>query len=114
MSEHLKISIGAAVRVGRQTAGLTQEELAERIGRHADTISLVERGKTLPTLDLLLEVANVLEVPLSSILSSDFGARSTSARRARLEAEISALICRVPDARLEYVRDQLNLLLNLR
>lgn len=41
----------------RRTAGLTQQELAERIGVDKGYISRVERGKTIPSAAMLYKMA---------------------------------------------------------
>ena len=113
MSEQLKQSIGAAVRAARQTAELTQEELADRVGRHADTISLIERGRTLPTLDLFVDLAKALEVPISDMLPDQLN-NEISRKRSKLEAEILQLLRQTPEPRLAFVRDVLNLMISLK
>ena len=113
MSDHLKHFIGSAVRAARLRIGLTQEELADRIGRHADTISLVERSRTLPTIDLLLEISWALDVSIKELLPSQEVDADLTDNRIRLEAEIGLLLSTIPEHRLEYVREQLSLLRNL-
>lgn len=41
----------------RRSAGLTQQELAERIGVNKGYISRVERGKTIPSAAMLYKIA---------------------------------------------------------
>ena len=57
-------AIGARVRSFRKRRGLTQEELAGRIGRSAEALSVLERGRSTPTLPVLERLAKELEVPL--------------------------------------------------
>jgi transcriptional regulator with XRE-family HTH domain len=65
------ISLGNFVRERRQDLGLTQEQLAERVGytvRQAE-ISRLERGRiALPRRDRLNHLAAALEVPISELL----------------------------------------------
>ncbi len=52
------------LRMARISAGLTQAELAKRIGCARSTISDYERGKTLPDAERLAELASALGLPL--------------------------------------------------
>lgn len=52
----------------RHEAGLTQEEVAERSGRHANYIGDIERGQRNPSLMVLLAIAGALDVSLSELL----------------------------------------------
>jgi len=113
MLESLKERIGAAVRAGRSEAGLTQEELAERIGRHADSVSLIERGRTLPTLDMLVGLSAALKLPISELVPTAVPEKQKSTRRVLLEAEIVQLLKAVPEKRLEAVRDQVRMIAEL-
>ena len=44
------------VKIARVGVGLTQQQLAEKIGVTRQTISLIEKGKYNPTLKLCLEI----------------------------------------------------------
>ena len=57
-------AIGARVRTLRKRRGLTQEELAGRIGRSVETLSVLERGRATPTLPVLGRLSEALDVPL--------------------------------------------------
>ena len=60
---------GAAVREARATAGLTQEELAERAGLDRSYIGGVERGDRNPTLLVIEKIAQGLEINLAELFS---------------------------------------------
>lgn len=49
--------IGRVVRESRRAAGMTQAELARRIGTTQPAISKIESGRTLPGIDLLERLA---------------------------------------------------------
>ncbi|HLV99393.1 MAG TPA: tetratricopeptide repeat protein [Ktedonobacterales bacterium] len=65
MSTQPEPPFGTLLRRARRTAGLTQEELAERAGLSVDTLSLLERGSTRAphqeTVDLLAEALHLSE-----------------------------------------------------
>jgi transcriptional regulator with XRE-family HTH domain len=53
--------IGRAIRAARETAGLTQHELGERIGVRWLTISRYERGESQVSLARLDQIARALD-----------------------------------------------------
>lgn len=63
----LKVLIGQRIAEARQTVGLTQEELAERIGLASENLSRAERGRSLLKTDKLIAVADVLGVSLNDL-----------------------------------------------
>ncbi|MFE9084217.1 helix-turn-helix domain-containing protein [Brevundimonas sp. NPDC003935] len=60
--------ISKSLRLLRRFKGLSQTEIAQRLGVTKSWISEIESGKKEPTLNLLHGYADVLEIPLSSIL----------------------------------------------
>ena len=54
---------GGIVRRLRRDAKLTHEQLAEKAECHPTYISLVERGKRNPSLDMVLRLSRALECP---------------------------------------------------
>ncbi len=114
MSDTLKNAIGPALAAARKTAGLSQEDLARRINRHKDSISHIERRETIPTLPMLYEIADALGVQIADLLPSQTSEKSLPPTRVRLEAEVVSVIRSLPDDRLEYLRDHLDLLRKLK
>lgn len=70
MNALLAQQIGAQVRVARQRAGLSQEQVAEAINLPTPLFSRLERGKVLPTLATLVELCDVLRVPVDFLLGN--------------------------------------------
>ena len=66
---------GRAIRVVRSAHGLSQRQLADRIGVSPSHLSLIESGKRDPSLKLLEEIAGNLAIPmhLLALLASDVG-----------------------------------------
>ncbi len=71
----------------RRQQGLTYEQLADRAGIHRTTIALWERQERTPTVQLALQMAAALNIPLSRLLAKAEAAcdpnRSTGATNAR-------------------------------
>ncbi len=53
----------------RERAGLTRQELADRVGVHYQTAGYLERGEYSPSLVLALRIANVLAMPVEALFS---------------------------------------------
>lgn len=66
-----------AITEERKAQGLTYEQLADRSGVHRTTIALWERHERTPTVQLALQSANALNVPLSLLLSRSEAACQT-------------------------------------
>ena len=56
------------LKIARMRKGLTQEELAEKIGMAKITISAYEIGRSKPSLDVLIKLSDVLEVSIDELL----------------------------------------------
>lgn len=61
--------IGFAVFSLRTKNNLSQEELAERSDLHRTYISLVERGKRIPTIDAIERIANAMNEDISDLIN---------------------------------------------
>lgn len=61
----MKTHIGVRVKTARQSKSLTQEQLADAIGKAVETVSNIERGAMLTGIDTLRRIAQALEVPLA-------------------------------------------------
>ncbi len=97
----MKHHIGLRVKSARRAAGLTQEQLAEALGRAVETISNIERGHALPGLESLDQIARVLNVPLTSFLEGYDRTRKVNRARLELEQTVSALCHGFSDKELE-------------
>ena len=64
----ISVRFGAAVRTQRQRLEISQERLAEQADLHVTYVSLVERGKRNPTLDVAERLARALNMPLSRLV----------------------------------------------
>lgn len=71
MEKPLSSILGAAVRNARVHAGLTQEDVAERIGMASEVYGRMERGQMLPRVENLRRLCLVLNVPPHELLGLD-------------------------------------------
>ncbi|MFD3517688.1 helix-turn-helix domain-containing protein [Streptomyces sp. NPDC058657] len=61
-------AIGEAIRQARRGAGLTQEQVALRIGIERHNLSSIEMGHVGARLDTLLLIADAIGVPLAELV----------------------------------------------
>lgn len=59
--------LGARIRELRKARGIAQEQLAEALGVEQQYMSRIELGKSYPSLDRLMRIAEILRVPLPSL-----------------------------------------------
>lgn len=71
MKQNTTNSFGANLKALRKKAGLTQEELADRLGVANKTISNWELGNSIPTVDDVKKLADALHVSEQQLLSPD-------------------------------------------
>ena len=65
----LALRLSRNISMRRQVLGLTQAQLAERLGVETETLSRFERGKNVPSLARLERLADVLLTTISELLS---------------------------------------------
>ncbi|HZH12836.1 MAG TPA: helix-turn-helix transcriptional regulator [Archangium sp.] len=68
MNEELAITVGAAARGARVRLGLTQADVAERVGIAMEVYSRMERGKVLPSVTTLRRLCQVLRIGADTLL----------------------------------------------
>src|SRR5271169_6022902 len=101
----LKQHVGIKVKAARRRLGLTQEQLAKAIGKTVETISNIERGHSLTSIETLQLVSMRLKVPLAEFLEGLEKARPSDRRRAELEQKMGHLLQPLLDQDVELVID---------
>ena len=66
----MKLGISENIRKLRREADMTQEKLAEFLCVSPQTVSKWEKGLSVPDSELLIRLAEILEVPVSRLLGS--------------------------------------------
>lgn len=64
MSENRAVIVGRRLKIWRDFHGLTQKELAKKLGRTQQYLSKCEQGKQLATTELLLDLCEMFDVDL--------------------------------------------------
>jgi transcriptional regulator with XRE-family HTH domain len=65
------VQVGQRLRELRLERGLSIRALAERSGLNVNTFSLIENGKSSPSVSTLQQVAGALEVPITAFFETD-------------------------------------------
>lgn len=109
MKEKLKKSLSLKVKALRESASLTQEELAFKCDVSWRTISNLERGLVIPDLVMLYNISRIFNVGIDSLLDIDI---DDTKSRSRLEKEqyIIEKLKNSNDKILDYVLDEMMLL----
>ena len=71
-------TIGENIRKWREVRGLSQEQLAHRIGKTRSAVSQYESGKIIPRMGAIEDMARVLGVKKAEIIGGSFGYSSAT------------------------------------
>lgn len=83
-------AIGARIKIARERAGYTQEDLAAELDMSPTHISVLERGVKAPKLETLVRIANTLRVSTDMLLQ-DVATYSSDGIASELSIAISKL-----------------------
>ena len=87
---------GAAVKALRESRGMTQAELAEKIGVSSKTVSKWETGKGLPDISLLQPLAGALGISLIELMNGEhITNKNISANMMRCKFYVCPVCCNV-------------------
>ena len=59
------------IKTARTKAGMSQEQLAIKLGIERSTVAKWETGKSLPRAELLLDIASILKCSVEMLLRKD-------------------------------------------
>lgn len=106
MKEKIQKSLAVKVKALRESAGLTQERLADECNVSWRTISNLERGLVVPDLLMLVKIAEIFNVSVDDLLSLKLEPHKS---RSRLEREqfIVEKLRTVSDKTLDFILDEL-------
>ena len=93
-------AIGRRIKIARIRTGLTQEELADRVGISPTHISNVETGSTRVSLTSLVHLANELGVTMDDLLCENL-----EKARAQLEKDLSDILEDCDEREIRIIRD---------
>ncbi|MBR2298981.1 MAG: helix-turn-helix transcriptional regulator [Alphaproteobacteria bacterium] len=109
MKNNIKKSLAFKVKALRESAGLTQEDLAAKCNVSWRTISNLERGLVVPDLVMLIEISKTFHTSLDDLLSFHI---DSSKSKSRIEREqfIIEKIRTMPSKALDFLFDEIMLI----
>ena len=109
MKEKLKKSLSLKIKALRESASMTQEELAYKCDVSWRTISNLERGLVVPDLVMIYNISRIFNVGIDSLLELEFDENKS---RSRLEKEqyIAEKIKCANDKLIDYLFEEITLL----
>lgn len=98
----LATQIGDVIRTRRKAGRMTQAMLAEAVDLEIETVSRMENGLRLPTLEKLVEIANVFKMPVAAFFEHVDATVKQSASELYAE-KISVALDNLPDTGKTFV-----------
>jgi putative transcriptional regulator len=100
-AQEIIASVGGRIRKARTAAGMTQEALASRAEVSISTLSKIETGTSIPTLDVFCRISLVLD-QTPDLLTGWRGPKITSEARKRMSLieEAGAALASLPHDQL--------------
>ena len=98
----LAVEIGKVIRKQRKAAGMTQAAFAEAIGLESETVSRMENGIRLPTIEKLVEMADLFRQPVA-IFFENVGPLKKQHDTQLLVEKISVALDKLPDTGRNFV-----------
>ena len=96
----LRARFAAEIKVARQSAGLTQEQLAEATGTSVDFLSKLERGLNSPSLETLAAIVKALALDPVRVLQAEPDGRDITIARHALESRAAQVVRHLDDPAL--------------
>lgn len=102
--ETFRQAIASRLRLAREMAGLTQGQVAKRLGWHRPTVSEIEAGRRKVSAEELSVLAEVYGVKVPWIVGEEEGSDPTSDRAKLAARELSKLKGEDLDRLLQLIR----------
>lgn len=84
------MSLAHNIRTLRRSAGLAQEQLAERLGVSRQAVSKWESGRSIPDAERLLALAQTFSVTMEALMTEDLGSEQTTDASAATQSQTAA------------------------
>lgn len=109
MKQNPKESLSLKIKAIREVSGLTQEELAEKCDVSWRTISNLERGIVMPSLQLICKLSKQFNISIDELLSSKVE-KNKSLLRLTKESALIEEITQMSDSTLDHLAEYVQLL----
>jgi transcriptional regulator with XRE-family HTH domain len=81
-----RVGIGSRLRMARELAGLSQEQVAEMLSMRRPSISEIESGRRKVSADELVKLSEVYDVRVSWLMGADDAEKTGGDQKVRLAA----------------------------
>lgn len=71
MPQVADVNVGSKIRYARRLKGIKQKDLARQLNMSTNYICMLEKGKTKPSLETIINISNVLEVSVASLIENN-------------------------------------------
>lgn len=71
MNTKILENFGKTLKLKRKLSGLSQEELAEKLGIHRTYMSFIERGMRNPSLLMIFKISRALKIKIPELFEFD-------------------------------------------
>ncbi|HIZ17452.1 MAG TPA: helix-turn-helix domain-containing protein [Firmicutes bacterium] len=88
-----QIKFGKRLKHLRISSGMTQTDLAERVGMSTSSIGMYEQGRREPGLDVIFNMCNIFEVHPNELLGYECGSQELEINSAMALLKEKALSC---------------------
>jgi transcriptional regulator with XRE-family HTH domain len=102
-------AFGQRLKISRQGKKITQEQLAESVGKSSETISKLERGLIYPGVDMLILLAERLNTSLDNLVGTHTALGMSKAHNEAL-TEIGCVLAEMDEDKLKVALLQLKAL----
>lgn len=103
-----KIRCGLRIKMQRDAKKLSQEDLAAKVNRSVDTIGKIERGERWPSIQLLIDLSNVLDKSIDYFLMDQPHANP----KYELNAELADILNNCSSPQVHLIVDMAKLIAN--
>lgn len=100
--------LGKRIKKYRKEKGITQKELAKRIGKSYSLVQKYELDITQPPLEVIIKIADVLEVPIEELLKNTNTLLYNEEERKKFENVMDLMVKSLPQNKLIAAFDKLN------
>ncbi len=112
-NDELKRLFGMRVQALRRRRGLTQEELAEAIGKSVDTISNIERGFSSTRIETAQAIADMVEVTLAELFEFEKHANNRDRERRKAIEQIIDMLSEQGDDNIQALGEVIQIILKM-
>lgn len=109
MKQNPKESLSLKIKAIREVSGLTQEELAEKCDVSWRTISNLERGIVMPSLQLICKLSKQFNISIDELFNNKIQTNKSLARLKK-ESEVIEEVMMINDNLLEHLSEYIKLL----